>query len=82
MRVLIAGAGIAGPAFAFWMNRLGHSCTVIERFPDLRTNGQQFDIRKEGVEVAARMGLLDHMRNDVVDELGLQFVNTGGEQQA
>ena len=27
-RVLISGAGIAGPALAFWLARAGYRCTV------------------------------------------------------
>lgn len=30
-RVLIAGAGIAGPALAFWPNRRGFAVTVVEK---------------------------------------------------
>ncbi|HEY1696125.1 MAG TPA: FAD-dependent monooxygenase [Polyangiaceae bacterium] len=44
-RVLISGAGIAGPALAFWLARAGHACTVVERAPSLRLGGQAVDFR-------------------------------------
>ena len=45
LKVLITGAGIAGNALAFWLSKLGHSVTVIERFPSLRASGLQIDLR-------------------------------------
>ncbi|KAJ4160665.1 hypothetical protein NW754_003784 [Fusarium falciforme] len=82
LRVLISGGGIAGPAAAFWLSRLGHSCTVLERFPSLRTGGQQIDIRGQGIEAAKRMGILDQIRKHAVDEGGLQYVDMHGNQKA
>ncbi|KAF7558551.1 hypothetical protein G7046_g5616 [Stylonectria norvegica] len=78
LNILISGAGIAGPALAFWLSRLGHSCTIVERFDGLRTGGQQIDLRGQGIEAVKRMGLLDEIRKHVVDEGGLQFVDTSG----
>ncbi|CAJ0553021.1 Ff.00g115330.m01.CDS01, partial [Fusarium sp. VM40] len=63
LRILISGAGIAGPAFAFWATRLGHSCTIVERSPTLRNTGQQIDIRSHAVEVIKLMGLLQDVRD-------------------
>jgi len=45
MHVLIAGAGIAGPALAFWLNRYGIRSTIVERAPALRMGGQAVDFR-------------------------------------
>jgi 2-polyprenyl-6-methoxyphenol hydroxylase-like FAD-dependent oxidoreductase len=39
IKVLVSGAGIAGSAFAFWLSKLGHEITVLERFPHLRASG-------------------------------------------
>ncbi|KAF4965926.1 hypothetical protein FSARC_6313 [Fusarium sarcochroum] len=82
LRILISGGGIAGPAAAFWLSRLGHSCTVLERFPTLRTGGQQIDIRGQGIEAAKRMGILEEIRKNAVDEDGLQWVDSAGNQKA
>jgi 2-polyprenyl-6-methoxyphenol hydroxylase-like FAD-dependent oxidoreductase len=39
MRVLISGAGIAGPTLANWLTRYGMSATLVEKSPMLRTGG-------------------------------------------
>ncbi|WP_348533931.1 FAD-dependent oxidoreductase [Homoserinibacter gongjuensis] len=33
MKVLIVGAGIAGPTAAFWLARSGHEVTIVEHSP-------------------------------------------------
>lgn len=80
LRVLICGAGCAGPALAFWLSRAGHTVTVVERSPDLRTSGAQIDLREQGIEVAKRMGLLEKIRDITVDEAGVSFVDERGNQ--
>ena len=35
-RILISGAGIAGPALACWLTDAGWDVTVVERDPELR----------------------------------------------
>lgn len=49
------GASIAGPSTAYWFAKAGASVTVIERFPQLRTNGQSIDIRTCGVTVMRKI---------------------------
>ncbi|KAL4723430.1 hypothetical protein ACLX1H_009927 [Fusarium chlamydosporum] len=44
--------------------------------------GQQIDIRGQGIEAARRMGVLEDIRKNAVDEQGLQFVNSEGERKA
>jgi NADPH-dependent 2,4-dienoyl-CoA reductase/sulfur reductase-like enzyme len=39
MRIAINGAGIAGPALAFWLRRSGHEPMLIEKAPRFRTGG-------------------------------------------
>lgn len=41
LKVLICGGGIAGNALAFWLTKLGHNVTVLERYPGLRATGLQ-----------------------------------------
>ena len=82
LKILISGAGIAGPAAAFWLARLGHSCTIVERHYELRASGQQIDLRQQGVEAARRMGLLDEIRKHIVDEECTIIVDSKGRQQA
>ncbi|KAG5938997.1 hypothetical protein E4U53_007912 [Claviceps sorghi] len=75
LRILIAGAGIAGPALAFWLQDLGHAITIIERWDSLRTGGQQIELRRQGIEAIKRMGILEEIRRHVVDEAGIDIVN-------
>jgi 2-polyprenyl-6-methoxyphenol hydroxylase-like FAD-dependent oxidoreductase len=55
--VLIAGAGIAGPTFAYWLKRAGFEPTLVERAPALRTAGYVIDFWGLGYDIAGRMGL-------------------------
>lgn len=81
-KVLIVGGGIAGPSLAFWLAQLDFSVTILERHPNLRANGQQLDLRGQGLTAMRYMGLEPQVRAKVVDEEGLQFVNSAGVPQA
>lgn len=59
--VLVSGAGIAGPALAFWLTRNGYRVVVVETAADIRPGGQTVDLRGAGADVVARMGLLEQM---------------------
>ncbi|KAF7586293.1 hypothetical protein BBP40_009149 [Aspergillus hancockii] len=82
LKVLICGAGIAGNALAFWLSKMGHNVTVIERFPTLRATGLQVDLREPGVTVIRRMGLEQEFRAKSVPEQGLEFVDHSGQRKA
>jgi flavin-dependent dehydrogenase len=45
MKVLIVGGGIAGPALAHWLSRIGANITLVERSSQKRTSGQQLDCK-------------------------------------
>jgi 2-polyprenyl-6-methoxyphenol hydroxylase-like FAD-dependent oxidoreductase len=62
MQVLIVGAGVAGPALAYWLQRLGHQPTVIEWAPELRRGGYLVDFWGAGFDVAERMGIVPELR--------------------
>ncbi|MDF2918227.1 MULTISPECIES: FAD-dependent monooxygenase [Microbacterium] len=81
-RVLISGASIAGPTLAFWMDRAGWDVTVIERAPELRTGGQNIDIRGAGREVARRMGVEEAIRARNTHEVGTRFIGGRGQTVA
>ncbi|KOG40647.1 FAD-dependent monooxygenase [Streptomyces varsoviensis] len=82
LRILIAGGGVAGHALAFWLTRGGHRVTVAERFPALRAAGAQVDLRGQGIEAVRRMGLLDTVREALVDEAGVAFIDARGRAKA
>ncbi|MGC5395693.1 FAD-dependent monooxygenase [Streptomyces sp. DT20] len=82
LRILVAGGGVAGQALAFWLTRGGHEVTVVERFPALRASGAQVDLRGQGIDAVARMGLLEEVRGQLVDEAGVAFVDSRGKPKA
>ncbi|MEV0154655.1 FAD-dependent monooxygenase [Micromonospora sp. NPDC050686] len=62
-RVLVSGAGVAGPAVAWWLARFGAEVTVVEVAPALRTSGFAVDFRgPTHLGVLAAMGVLDELR--------------------
>ncbi|MEU4240345.1 FAD-dependent monooxygenase [Actinoplanes sp. NPDC026619] len=61
-RVLISGAGVAGPALALGLRRRGFDVTIVERAPSLREGGYKVDIRGAGTEVLKRLGVYDTCR--------------------
>jgi 2-polyprenyl-6-methoxyphenol hydroxylase-like FAD-dependent oxidoreductase len=69
--VLISGAGLAGPALAHRLHRLGMRATVVERAPGLRDGGYKVDIRGAATGVLKRMGLYEAAR---AADTGMQTV--------
>lgn len=82
LKVLVCGGGVAGPSLAYWLARSGHRVTIIERFPTLRATGAQVDLRGLGIEAARRMGILEAIRDKLVDEPGVAFVDASGKARA
>ncbi|MFJ1708761.1 FAD-dependent monooxygenase [Kitasatospora sp. NPDC088346] len=76
--ILISGAGIAGPALAYWLRRAGFAVTVVERAPAPRPGGQTVDLRGAGRTVVERMGLMDRARAASVDQRGLALMDAAG----
>jgi 2-polyprenyl-6-methoxyphenol hydroxylase-like FAD-dependent oxidoreductase len=62
MRILISGAGVAGPTLAWWLLRHGFTPTLVESAPRQRTGGYVIDFWGAGFEIANRMGLLPSLR--------------------
>jgi len=63
MKILISGAGIAGPTLAYWLLHYGFEPTIVETAPRPRTGGYIIDFWGAGFEIADRMGLLPEIRN-------------------
>ncbi|MFC4019506.1 FAD-dependent monooxygenase [Micromonospora sp. GCM10011542] len=63
LRVLVSGAGVAGPALAWWLTHYGAEVTVVELAPALRTSGFAVDFRgPTHLRMLAAMGVLDELR--------------------
>ncbi|QLL09502.1 FAD-dependent monooxygenase [Mycobacterium vicinigordonae] len=80
--VLISGAGIAGPALAFWLSRAGYRVVVVEVADGIRPGGQTVDLRGAGRTVIERMGLLEQMRARSLAQRGVAWVKTDGSRRA
>jgi 2-polyprenyl-6-methoxyphenol hydroxylase-like FAD-dependent oxidoreductase len=79
LRVLVVGASIAGPATAYWLAKTGAKVTIIERFPRLRTNGQNIDIRTTGVSVMRKIpGMEEAVRANLQPMDGISLVRKDG----
>ncbi|MER8102571.1 FAD-dependent monooxygenase [Kitasatospora sp. NPDC094016] len=78
--VLISGAGIAGTALAYWLERYGFRVTVVERAPELRGGGQAVDVRGNALEIIDRMGLLEEVRARRTGLRGMSLVDADGRE--
>jgi 2-polyprenyl-6-methoxyphenol hydroxylase-like FAD-dependent oxidoreductase len=56
--VLISGAGIAGPALAYWLRHRGFEPVLIEQAAHFRKGGYMIDFWGIGFDVAERMNLI------------------------
>ena len=80
--VLISGAGIAGPALAFWLAKNGHQVTIVETADGIRPGGQTVDLRGAGGDVVERMGLIDQMRERSLDQRGIAWIKADSSRRA
>src|SRR5438046_6189868 len=82
-RILISGAGVAGPALAHWLHRYGFRATVVERAPAPRDGGYAVDFRGSvHLAVLERMGLLGDIRRAATEMGAMAFVDARGRQTA
>lgn len=80
MKVLISGAGIAGPTLAYWLSYYGMEPTLVEMAPQLRTGGYIIDFWGLGFEIADRMGLLAEIQSRGYVTRDLRIVNREGKR--
>ncbi|MCF2129091.1 FAD-dependent monooxygenase [Strepomyces sp. STD 3.1] len=81
-KVLISGAGIAGAALAFWLDRHGFEVTVVEKAGTLRSGGYPVDVRGTALDVVERMGILPRLRDAHIDLRRLTFRDGDGGEVA
>ncbi|KAJ4392966.1 hypothetical protein N0V93_002170 [Gnomoniopsis smithogilvyi] len=87
LKILILGAGVAGPALAAMLlsnptSARSYHIKIVERSPSLRRGGQQIDIRAQGIPVVKRLGLLEKVKERCVNEKGMALLNTRGKMKA
>jgi 2-polyprenyl-6-methoxyphenol hydroxylase-like FAD-dependent oxidoreductase len=82
MKILIVGAGIAGPTLAYWLRRTGHEPVIVERAPRLRRGGYAVDFWGSGFQVAERMGLAPRLHEEGYRFLEAREVSGSGRRIA
>ena len=82
MKVLISGAGIAGPTLAYWLAHYGFEPTIIEAAPRLRTGGYLIDFWGAGFDIADRMGLSPEISSKGYKVREVRVVNQNGKRIA
>jgi len=80
MRVLVSGAGIAGPTLAYWLAHYGLKSTIVETAPRLRTGGYVIDFWGAGYDIAERMGLLPEILEKGYRVKEVRVVGRSGER--
>ena len=78
MRVLISGAGIAGPSLAWFLAKAGVRITIVEKSQSLLAHGQNVDLQGSAISVLKKMGLMDQVRQNNTTEKGTLFIDKRG----
>jgi 2-polyprenyl-6-methoxyphenol hydroxylase-like FAD-dependent oxidoreductase len=82
VRILISGAGIAGPTLAYWLARYGLKPTIVETAPQLRRGGYVIDFWGAGFDIADRMGLLPEIQSKGYMLQEVRVVDSSGKKVA
>jgi 2-polyprenyl-6-methoxyphenol hydroxylase-like FAD-dependent oxidoreductase len=82
LKIAISGAGVAGPALAYWLHRTGHKPTLIERAPQFRTGGYVVDFWGIGYGIAEKMGIATTVRDAGYQVQSVRSVGRDGHTQA
>ena len=80
MTIAINGAGIAGPALAYWLLHHGHEPVLIEKAPALRSGGYVVDFWGSGYDIAEKMGILPRLLEAGYEVGEVRFVDTHGKK--
>jgi 2-polyprenyl-6-methoxyphenol hydroxylase-like FAD-dependent oxidoreductase len=81
MNVLICGAGVAGLTLAVYLERHGHSVSIVERSPQLRDDGYMIDFFGSGYDAMERLGLLGELAAIHEPIRRIVFLDATGRQQ-
>jgi 2-polyprenyl-6-methoxyphenol hydroxylase-like FAD-dependent oxidoreductase len=82
MRIIINGAGIAGPTLAYWLRKVGHKVVLVEAAPQLRTGGYVIDFGLVGYDIAEKMGLIPQLQESGYQVREVRFVDREGRTSA
>lgn len=80
-KALIIGNGIAGPALALFLKRLGIDSEIYEARPEgEETQGFFLYLAPNGMKVLRELGLEKTLRADAIETTGITFYNARGRQ--
>lgn len=65
---------------AFWLHRLGHTTTIVERSDRLRSGGHLIDLRGPSMELAEMCGILDALQERAINFGDSVCVNKHGRK--
>lgn len=78
-KILVIGAGIAGPMMCYWLKKSGFNPTLIEKSKQLRTGGYAIDIRGIAADIVKKMGLYDDITAKRTSLLSTRYVDAEGQ---
>jgi 2-polyprenyl-6-methoxyphenol hydroxylase-like FAD-dependent oxidoreductase len=78
-KILVIGAGIAGPTICYWLKKYGFNPTLIERSKQLRTGGYAIDIRGIALDIVKKMDIYDSIRAKRTSLLSTRYVDADGQ---
>jgi 2-polyprenyl-6-methoxyphenol hydroxylase-like FAD-dependent oxidoreductase len=80
VKVIIAGAGIAGLTLAYWLHEYGCDVTIIEKASALDHNGFLLGIRSASITVLEKMNLLDTVLSLAMDSIPHDVLSSTGKR--
>jgi 2-polyprenyl-6-methoxyphenol hydroxylase-like FAD-dependent oxidoreductase len=80
VKIAISGAGVAGPALAYWLLRTGHQPTLIEKARHFRRGGYIIDFWGAGYDLAERMGILPQVLQAGYSVRDIRFEDASGRR--
>ncbi|GAC96791.1 hypothetical protein PHSY_004375 [Pseudozyma hubeiensis SY62] len=78
MRVLVSGAGIAGPTLAYFLSHAGFRVTVVEKANSMLAQGQNIDMCGTALNIVNKMNLLEEVRKHNTTEKGFCLIDRHG----
>ncbi|WP_329494308.1 FAD-dependent monooxygenase [Kitasatospora herbaricolor] len=80
--VLVSGAGVAGPALAYWLARHGFRPTVVEKAANPRSSGNPVDVRGDALPVVEAMGVLPQLHAAATSATSMRLLDASGRSIA
>ncbi|GHA65165.1 oxidoreductase [Streptomyces tauricus] len=80
--VLILGAGVAGPALAYWLARFNFHPVVVEKARGLRSSGNPVDVKGPAVQVAEKMRIMPQLQAAATGVTGTTLLDLAGRPMA